>query len=123
VKVEDIKIGLEVKYENKAVTIINYNRETTDDSLSPDVVIGLNEGWRCDVNHNKLELIVNSKRENIKAIDLYNVLKQYSQDELKELDIVIETNRGKHNQLGNSEYATIVEEYSSQIRIIQKEGN
>lgn len=116
-KVEDIIIGSKVKYKNKIATIINYNRETTNDSLSPDMVIGFSGGWRSDVNHNKLELV--KKKESIKAIDLYNVLKQYSQDELKELDVVIETDRGNHNQLGNSEYATMIEEYSSQIRIIQ----
>ena len=57
---------------------------------------------------------------NIKAIDLYNTLKQYSETELNELDIVIETGRGKHNQLGKSEYATLIEKYPSQIRIVNK---
>jgi hypothetical protein len=58
---------------------------------------------------------------NIKAIDIFNILKQYSESELKKLDIVIEIGRTKHNQLGKSEYATIVEEYPSQIRIANKE--
>jgi hypothetical protein len=56
-RIDNVKIGLEVKYKNKIVTIINYNRETTNDSLPPDVVIGLGDGWRCDANHSKLELI------------------------------------------------------------------
>ncbi len=57
---------------------------------------------------------------NIKAIDLYKILKEYSEEELKNLDIVIETGRGSHNQLGKSEYANLIENYPSQIRIIQK---
>lgn len=55
-----------------------------------------------------------------KAIDLYNTLKQYSEDELKSLNIVIEIDRSKHNQLGRSEYVTMIEEYPSHIRIINK---
>jgi hypothetical protein len=57
----------------------------------------------------------------IKAINLYNTLKQYSENELKEFDVVIEIGRNKHNQLGKSEYATLIEQYSSQIRIVNKE--
>ncbi|KOF56635.1 MULTISPECIES: hypothetical protein [Clostridium] len=59
---------------------------------------------------------------NLKAIELYNILKEYSEEELKDLNITIEINRGIHNQLGKSEYANLVEKYPSQIRIINKEG-
>ena len=54
----------------------------------------------------------------IKAIDLYNILEDYSVDALKELDIVIELNRKKDNTIGDNGYATLIEEYPSQIRII-----
>lgn len=57
----------------------------------------------------------------IKAIDLYDVLKKYSEKELKELNVVIEIGRNKHDQSGKSEYATLIEEYPSQIRIANKE--
>jgi len=68
-----------------------------------------------------LEEEIKMYERNIKAIELYNILKQYSKNELNELDIVIEIGRNKHNQLGKSERATFVEEYPSQIRIISKE--
>lgn len=71
-----------------------------------------------------LDLVIWIKEElilNVKAIDLFNVLKQHSESELKKLDIVIEIGRAKHNKLGKSEYATLVEEYPSQIRIVNKE--
>lgn len=56
----------------------------------------------------------------IKAIELLEILKQYSEKELKHLDVVIEINRDEHGRLGMSEYATLIEEYPSQIRIVNK---
>jgi hypothetical protein len=57
---------------------------------------------------------------NIKAIELYNILNQYNEEELKELDVVIEPKRIFNNCLSDSEYATSIEEYPSHIRIIHK---
>lgn len=58
---------------------------------------------------------------NIKAYDLYNVLKEFSEEELKELNVVIEINRSARNQFGSSEYANLIEHYPSHIRILQKQ--
>lgn len=56
----------------------------------------------------------------IKALDLFNNLKQYTEEELKELNVTIEVNRNKDGSLGQSEYANIIENYPSQIRIINR---
>lgn len=53
----------------------------------------------------------------IKALDLFNVLKEYNYNQLKELDVVIEINRTNRFDLGESRYADGIEEYPSQIRI------
>lgn len=58
----------------------------------------------------------------IKAIDLLYALRQYSEEELENLDIVIETKRSQSGALGISEYANLIELYPSQIRIINKKG-
>lgn len=56
----------------------------------------------------------------LKAIDLFNNLKEYNEEDLKLLDIVIELGRSEDNSLGKSEYASIIENYPSQIRIVSK---
>lgn len=45
----------------------------------------------------------------IKAIDLYNIMKQYTEDELKEIDIVIEPNRKYKNGLTEAHYVDKIE--------------
>lgn len=57
----------------------------------------------------------------IKAIDLFNNLKEYTEEDLKKLNIVIEIGRNNgRNEFGVSEYANDIENYESQIRIISK---
>ena len=53
----------------------------------------------------------------IDALDLYNVLKEYSEEELKNLKIVIDKRKYK-NVMGDSCYATKVEQYNGHIRIV-----
>ncbi len=59
----------------------------------------------------------------INALDLMNILKIYNDKELEKLDIVIEQDRDCYERLGKSEYATEIETYDSQIRIVHKNDN
>ena len=54
----------------------------------------------------------------IKAIDLYNIMKQYTEDELKEIDMVIEPNRKYKNGLTEAHYVDKIEKLTRQIRLI-----
>ena len=54
----------------------------------------------------------------IKAIDLYNIMKQYTEDELKEIDIVIEPNRKYKNGLTGAHYVAKIEKLTRQIRLV-----
>jgi hypothetical protein len=56
----------------------------------------------------------------INALDLLNLLGKYSLKELLKLDVVIEIGRTNHNELGKSEYTSLIEEYPTHIRIINK---
>ena len=53
----------------------------------------------------------------INAWELFNVLKEYNYEQLKDLDIVIEIDREDNSSLGESRIAQGIEEYPSQIRI------
>lgn len=53
----------------------------------------------------------------INAWELFNVLKEYDYEQLKDLDIVIEIDREDNSSVGESRYAKGIEEYPSQIRI------
>ena len=54
----------------------------------------------------------------IKAIDLYNIMKQYTEDELKEIGMVIEPNRKYKNGLTEAYYVDKIEKLTRQIRLI-----
>ena len=54
----------------------------------------------------------------IKAIDLYNIMKHYTEDELKEIDIVIEPNRKYKNGFTEAYYVDKIEKLTRQIRLI-----
>ena len=54
----------------------------------------------------------------IKAIDLYNIMKQYTEDELKEIDMVIEPNRKYKNGLTEAYYVDKIEKLTKQIRLV-----
>ena len=54
----------------------------------------------------------------IKAIELYNIMKQYTEEELKEIDIVIELNRKYKNELTEAHYVDKIEEFTTQIRLV-----
>lgn len=54
----------------------------------------------------------------IKAIDLYNIMKQYTEEELKEIGIVIELNRKYKNGLTEAHYVDKIEEFATQIRLV-----
>lgn len=56
----------------------------------------------------------------INALNLMNILKNYNDKELEKLNIVIEQDRNYYEKLGKSEYATDIEVYDNQIRIIHK---
>lgn len=53
----------------------------------------------------------------INAWELFNVLKEYNYEQLKDLIIVIEIDREDDLSLGESRCANGIEEYPSQIRI------
>ena len=53
----------------------------------------------------------------INAWELFNVLKEYNYEQLKDLIIVIEIDRVDDLSLGESRLAEGIEEYPSQIRI------
>ena len=53
----------------------------------------------------------------INAWELFNVLKEYNYEQLKDLIIVIEIDREDNSSVGESRYAKGIEEYPSQIRI------
>ena len=53
----------------------------------------------------------------INAWELFNILKEYDYEQLKDLDIVIEIDREDSSSVGESRYAKGIEEYPSQIRI------
>ena len=53
----------------------------------------------------------------INAWELFNVLKEYNYEQLKDLNIVIEIDREDNSSLGESRIAQGIEEYPSQIRI------
>ena len=53
----------------------------------------------------------------INALELFNVLKEYNYEQLKDLNIVIEIDREDNSSLGESRIAEGIEEYPSQIRI------
>ena len=53
----------------------------------------------------------------INALELFNVLKEYNYEQLKDLIIVIEIDREGNSRLGESRIAQGIEEYPSQIRI------
>ena len=54
----------------------------------------------------------------IKAIELYNIMKDYTEEELKEIDIVIEPNRVYKNGLTEGYYVDEINEMYNQIRLI-----
>lgn len=54
----------------------------------------------------------------MKAIELYNIMKDYTEEELKEIDIVIEPNRVYKNGLTEAHYVDKIESMSNQIRLI-----
>lgn len=54
----------------------------------------------------------------MKAIELYNIMKDYTEDELKEIDIVIEPNRKYKNGLTEAHYVNKIERLTRQIRLI-----
>ena len=54
----------------------------------------------------------------IKAIDLYNIMKHYTEEELKQIDIVIEPNRKYKNELTEAHYVDKIEKLTRQIRLI-----
>lgn len=56
----------------------------------------------------------------INAWELFNVLKEYNYEQLKDLNIVIEIDREDNSSLGESRYAEGIETYPSQIRIYSK---
>ena len=53
----------------------------------------------------------------INAWELFNVLKEYNYEQLKDLIIVIEIDREDNSNLGESRLAEGIEEHPSQIRI------
>ena len=53
----------------------------------------------------------------INALELFNVLKEYNDEQLKDLIIVIEIDREDNSSLGESRLAEGIEEHPSQIRI------
>ena len=54
----------------------------------------------------------------MKAIELYNIMKDYTEDELKEIDIVIEPNRKYKNGLTEAYHVNNIEKLTRQIRLI-----
>ena len=54
----------------------------------------------------------------MKAIELYNIMKDYTEEELKEIDIVIEPNRVYKNGLTEGYYLDELNEMYNQIRLI-----
>lgn len=54
----------------------------------------------------------------MKAIKLYEVLKEYTEEELKQLDLVIEIGRKYNNILGEGFNVDKINEFSSHIRLI-----
>ena len=54
----------------------------------------------------------------MKAIELYNIMKDYTEEELKEIDIIIEPNRIYKNGLTEGYYVDKIESMSNQIRLI-----
>ena len=53
----------------------------------------------------------------INGLDLFNVLKEYNYEQLKDLIIVIEIDRVDDLRLGESRIVKGIEEHPSQIRI------
>lgn len=54
----------------------------------------------------------------MKAIELYNIMKDYTEEELKEIDIIIEPNRVYKNGLTEAHHVNKIESMSNQIRLI-----
>lgn len=54
----------------------------------------------------------------MKAIELYNIMKDYTEEELKEIDIVIEPNRVYKNGLTEAHYVDKIEKLTRQIRLV-----
>ena len=54
----------------------------------------------------------------IKAIDLYNIMKHYTEEELKEIDVVIEPNRIYKNGFTEAHYVDKIEKLTRQIRLV-----
>lgn len=54
----------------------------------------------------------------MKAIELYNIMKDYTEEELKEIDIIIEPNRIYKNGLTEAYHVNKIESMSNQIRLI-----
>lgn len=54
----------------------------------------------------------------MKAIELYNIMKDYTEEELKEIDIIIEPNRIYKNGLTEAYYVDKIESMNNQIRLI-----
>ena len=52
------------------------------------------------------------------ALDLFNILKDFSEEELKDMRVVLEQGRKHKKILSDSEYANRIELYDSQIRLI-----
>lgn len=54
----------------------------------------------------------------MKAIELYNIMKDYTEEELKEIYIIIEPNRVYKNGLTEAYHVNKIESMSNQIRLI-----
>lgn len=54
----------------------------------------------------------------MKAIELYNIMKDYTEEELKEIDIIIEPNRIYKNGITEAYHVNKIESMSNQIRLI-----
>ena len=54
----------------------------------------------------------------MKAIELYNIMKDYTEEELKEIDIIIEPNRIYKNGITEAYHVNNIESVSNQIRLI-----
>ena len=59
----------------------------------------------------------------MKAIELYNIMKDYTEEELKEIDIIIEPNRIYKNGLTEAYHVNKIESMSNQIRLIHVKEN
>lgn len=59
----------------------------------------------------------------MKAIELYNIMKDYTEEELKEINIIIEPNRIYKNGLTEAYHVNKIESMSNQIRLIHVKEN